>query len=217
MILTIINILSLLIITNTSKELDLDAVLKKELSNYSRIEYIVVSPKNIDLLNCQIDDSRNTKLSGKFAYLPIKEFNESGLSSNKLITLKLKLFKNVFVANRDLSKREYINKNDFKVIEKEVTSLRSDPVNILASISEYRTRLRISENSVLVESMLEKIPDINIGDRVEAMFINNSVNISFTVTARSEGIVGEIIKIKNADKKIFKAKIINNSSVKIIE
>ncbi|MCB0750555.1 MAG: flagella basal body P-ring formation protein FlgA, partial [Ignavibacteriae bacterium] len=41
--------------------------------------------------------------------------------------------------------------------------------------------------------------------------------ISFAVTARTEGVAGEQIVVKNDDKKIFKAKIINNTTVKIIE
>ena len=217
MILTIVNILSLLIITNSNQGLNLDAFLHDQLSDYSRIEYTIVSPSNIDLTKCKIDDSRDTKLAGKFAYLPIKETNSNGSSNNKLITVKLKLFKNVLVANRNLSKKEFLNKNDFRIAEKEVASLRSAPVNIAVHISDYRSKLRISEKTVLEGNMLEKIPDIKVGDRVEAMFINNSVNISFAVTARSEGVVGDIIKIKRDDKKIFKAKIINNNSVKIIE
>jgi len=65
--------------------------------------------------------------------------------------------------------------------------------------------------------MIEQIPDVEIGDRVEAIFNNKSVNISFNVTARSEGISGGVIKVKRDDKKIFKARVINNSTVKIIE
>jgi flagella basal body P-ring formation protein FlgA len=65
--------------------------------------------------------------------------------------------------------------------------------------------------------MIEKIPDVKIGDRINAIFTNNSVNISFSVTSRSEGIAGEIVRVKRDDKKIFKAKVINNTTVKIIE
>ena len=65
--------------------------------------------------------------------------------------------------------------------------------------------------------MIEKIPDIKVGDRIEAYFINNSVAISFDATSRSEGSVGSIIKIKSDDQRIFKAKVLNNSTVKIIE
>lgn len=217
MILTIINILSSLIIAGSNQELNIDAFLKAEFSNYNRIEYTLVSPKKINLSECIIDDSRDTKLSGKFAYLPVKEVSNDGFTKNILITLKLKLYKNVWVANRNLTKKENLSKNDFQITEKEVASLRFNPVNLSAPINEYRSRLRISENSVLEENMLEKIPDVKIGDRVNALFINNSVSISFVVTSRSEGIVGDIIKIKRDDKKIFKAKIINNTSVKIVE
>ncbi len=53
--------------------------------------------------------------------------------------------------------------------------------------------------------------------RIEAFYTNNSVAISFAATSRSEGSVGNIIKIKSDDQRIFKAKVLNNTTVKIIE
>jgi flagella basal body P-ring formation protein FlgA len=218
MITNILTILfSFLLVGNDNQELNIDNYLNKHLSDFNRIEYTIVSPKNINLSSCVIDDSRNVKVTGNFAYVPVRELKNNGSFKNALITLKLKLFKNVLVSNRTIVKKEYLNINDFEIVEKEVSTLRFAPVDVSSPIDYYRSRLKISENSILQKSMLEKIPDVQIGDRIEAMFINNSVSISFAVTARSEGVVGDLIKIKRDDKKIFKAKIINNSTVKIIE
>ena len=65
--------------------------------------------------------------------------------------------------------------------------------------------------------MIEKIPDVKRGTRVNAIFQKGIVNISFTGTARTEGKIGDIIKVKRDDNKIFKAKIINPKQVRIIE
>ncbi len=65
--------------------------------------------------------------------------------------------------------------------------------------------------------MIENIPDIRVGDRVIAIYNNNSVNITFAVTARTSGEAGRIIKVKRDDKKLFKALVVNNTTVKIIE
>ncbi len=218
MIITILNILfSFLLIGNNNEELNINDYLSKHISGYKSIEYTIVSPKNIVLSTCIIDDSRNIKVTGNFAYLPIKQLNKNGTFKNTIITLRLKLFKNVLVANRKIVKKEFLNTHDFKIVEKEVSKLRFSPVDVSVPLDYYRSKLKISKNSILQVSMLEKIPDIQTGDRIEAVFINNSVNISFVVTARSEGVVGDLIKIKRDDRKIFKAKIINNKTVKIIE
>ena len=65
--------------------------------------------------------------------------------------------------------------------------------------------------------MIEQIPDIKVGDNIEALYINKSVSINFPVTARTEGVTGDLIRVKNRENHIFKARILNNSTVKIIE
>jgi len=218
MALSIIKILFLFIMTGMNNhDINISAYLNKHLSDYNKIEYTIISPKNIDLSSCVFDDSRIFRIEGNYAYLPVQLSNKSGLQRNTLITLKLKLFKNVLVANRVIRKKENLNINDFKVLEREVSTLRFNPLDASSTINQLRTKFKISENSILQQSMVERIPDVRIGDRIEAMFSNNSVNVRFAVTARSEGIVGEIIDIKRDDKKLFKAEILNNTTVRIIE
>lgn len=208
---------SLLLITNSNQKLAINDYLKTELSEYQKIEYTIVSPKGVDLSIISVDNSREFKLNGSFAYLPIKQKSNNGSFINSLLTLRLKLYKNVLVANRSLRKNEILNKSDFSLKSKEVSSLRFTPISSFDMLDNYRSRLKISEKSILQDGMIEKIPDIEIGDRVEALFINNSVTIGFSATSRSEGYVGNIIKVKSDDQRIFKAKVINNTTVKIIE
>jgi len=218
MILTITNILlSFLLTANSNQKVNINDYLKQHCKDCSRIEYSIVSPQGADLSRYKIDETRKLKITGNYAYLPTKIFNENGSSKNTLITLKLKIYKNVLVANRLIKKKEYLNSGDFRSDEKEISTLRYSPVNTSLAINNFRSKRKISEDAILETSMLERIPDVEIGDRVEAVLVNNSVKISFNVTARSEGVVGNVIKVKNDDKKIFKAKIINNSTVKIIE
>jgi flagella basal body P-ring formation protein FlgA len=205
-------ILALIFVGNNTSELNIDEILYSKLKDCSRIEYSIISPKNINLSSCIITDESNIRVEGNRAYLPIRENNK-----NTILTLNLKVFKNVLVCNRELKRNEELSRGDFSVLEKEVSNLRFDPITLESVIEQYRTRVSISENQILQNTMIEKIPDVKIGDRINAIFTNNSVNISFSVTSRSEGIAGEIVRVKRDDKKIFKAKVINNTTVKIIE
>lgn len=217
MIIYLINILFSLILVGSNEKIDIANYLQEGLPGYNRIEYSIISPKKVNFGKCTIDSSRDLKVEGSYAYLPVKFFGNAQNSKNSLITLKLKLYKNVLQNNKTIDKRENLDPNYFNIVEKEVTSLRFQPVDVSAALINYRAKFRIAENSILQKSMIENIPDIRVGDRVTAVFNNNSVSVTFAVTARTSGEAGKIIKVKRDDKKLFKALVVNNTTVKIIE
>ena len=65
--------------------------------------------------------------------------------------------------------------------------------------------------------MVEQIPDVKHGDRVTAIFNKGIVNISFDAIARTEGVIGDVIKVKTAENKMYKAEVLNYQTVKVIE
>ena len=217
MITYLFNILFSLILIGSNEKIDINNYLQERLSDYNKIEYQIISPKQVNLRKCTIDNSRDLKVEGSYAYLPIKYAGYEDNGKNSLLTLRLKLYKNVLQNNRTIDKKESLDPNYFNIVEKEITSLRFEPVDVKASLSNYRAKFKIAENSILQKSMIENIPDIRVGDRVTAIFNNNSVNIAFAVTARTAGEVGKIIKVKRDDKKLFRARVVNNTTVKIIE
>ncbi len=191
--------------------------LSEKLSSYNRFSYELVSPKTIDFSKVKIDESRKFKLNRDYGYLPVKIKTPRGKTNNSVLTVRLKLFKNVLVANRTISKSEYLSKSDFKVLEKEVSKLRDDPYTNLNNITGLRAKTVISSEVVLQNNMIEQIPDILPGDRVDAIYSKGIVIVSFPAVSRSRGVVGDIIKIKRDDNRIFKARILNNNKVKIVE
>ena len=195
---------------------DIKDYLVKQLKDYTKIEYKIISPKNADLTKLKIDDSRELKVTRDLAYLPVI-ITENAEVKNSIFTLRLKLYKSVLVANRTIKKNEYLQAADFSIIVKEVSQLRFTPLESTFNFNEYKAKFNVPEKSVLQVSMIERIPEIEIGDRIEAVFMNNSLNIKFAATARSEGIAGKIIRVRRDDNRVFKARVINNKTVKIIE
>ncbi len=191
--------------------------LSEKLSSYNRFSYELVSPKTIDFSKVKIDESRKFKLNRDYGYLPVKIKTPRGKTNNSVLTVRLKLFKNVLVANRTISKSEYLSKSDFKVLEKEVSKLRDNPYTNLNNITGLRAKTVISSEVVLQNNMIEQIPDILPGDRVDAFYSKGIVIVSFPAVSRSRGVVGDIIKIKRDDNRILKARILNNNKVKIVE
>ncbi|MDX1702124.1 MAG: flagellar basal body P-ring formation chaperone FlgA, partial [Melioribacteraceae bacterium] len=190
-----INIFILLLLINTNLfSIDVEKYLNERLKNYSKISYNIISPKSLDLSGCKIDNSRELKISKDLAYLPVI-ISKNGEIKHSFITLRVKLYKAVLVANKPIRKNQYLSKTDFNIINKEISRLRFEPTETSLNLLNYRSRLNIKENTILQNGMIEKIPDIETGDRIEAVYNNNSLNIKFKVTARSEGTAGSIIRV----------------------
>jgi len=213
----LLHILFTALVIGNNYNSNISQYLNEQLPDFKKVNFSIVSPKSVKLDLCVIDKTRKFKVNGSYAYLPVEMNTNENENRKLLLTLKLEIYKDVLVASRPIKKNENININDFRIVEKEISALRFAPVEVSNKIDLYRAKFKISANSILQNSMVERIPDIMVGDRVEAFFNNNSVNISFSASARSEGIVGDIIKIKRDDKRIFKARIVNYNIVKIIE
>ncbi|MBK8945042.1 MAG: flagellar basal body P-ring formation protein FlgA [Ignavibacteriae bacterium] len=192
----------------------IEKYLKKHLTNVKKYEYKIPNHTMDEIIP---DESREFRLEKNYAYIPVNIFNGKGEKKQGIVTIKIKLFQDVLVTSRYINKNEELSLNDFKIEEKEVSTLRAEPILDFKNINKYRARINISSESIIEKNMIEIIPDIKSGDNVNAIYNKGIIQISFNATARSEGIIGEIIKIKTDDKKIFKAEILNNNTVKIIE
>lgn len=204
-------LLSVFLLSNNNV---IDNYLKDHLKDFKRFEYEI--PKNYTE-KIFPDENREFKLEKNYAYMPVNFILNNGEKKQGIVTLKVKLYDDVLVSIRDIKKNEELSISDFQIEEKEITSLRSEPILDFENIDKYRMRISVSSNTVVEKNMIEQIPDIKIGDNLKAVFNKGVVNISFSAVARAEGIIGDIIKIRTDDKKIFKAEIINFNTVKIVE
>jgi len=215
---SLVNILlASLLLLGSNETLDISSVLQKKLSNYKRFEYKLVSHRKIDFTKIKFDSDRETRLASGYAYLPIKVRAFSNNYKNSTLTVKVKLYEDVAVANYKLKRSEKITTNDFRIEEREVSSLRSKPIKTFKELRKLRVKRSIKQDAILEDNMFEAIPDVKKGDRISAVYQKGIVKISFDVVARTEGVIGKTIKVKRTDNKIFKAVVLDSKQVKIIE
>ena len=132
------------------------------------------------------------------------------------ISLKLSLFKDVWVSNRNIKTGQEISGSDFNLEEKDVTKIRSFPIEDIGKIQGYKAKRNIRKGTILSEDMLKRIAVVKSGTSLTAIKIAGNVKISFSVYARSSGNVGDVIRV-TYNKRVFKAKVINSNYVQIIE
>ncbi len=216
MSLVILFILSVAFNSNNSFKGELDNYLKKNLSEYQDYKYEIMqlpsSYKKIELLK-----PNDFNLSGNMIYVPVQVIDKSGRKFRSILSVKLKLYKNVLVSVKKINRKADLSENDFEYKKEDITRIKGTPVYSINGIKLLRSKVMIKPGDILIKQMTEKIPVINIGDVLNARYVTGNVIVSLKVFSRQEGITGGIITVITSDKKLFKAKVIDSKNVIIIE
>ncbi|MGK9367373.1 flagellar basal body P-ring formation chaperone FlgA [Melioribacter sp. Ez-97] len=195
-----------------SFESKLQKYLSEKLSDYSGFTFKVNSmPLNYSRI--EIDDTRQLRISNRYAFLPVQVYDAYSNVNNSFITIEIELFKTVFKANRKIERGETLSGDMFEAVEAEITSIKGTPVFEKEEIAGKRSRTVINEGTVLTEELMEPVPDVYRDAKVVLHVIKGSVDISVDATARQEGRIGEIIRVITTDNKIFRARIIDKQNV----
>ena len=99
----------------------------------------------------------------------------------------------------------------------DVTELNNSPVSIKNDLSGYRCKKNLKTGEVLTENDIEKLPVINIGDKITASVVEGNVLIQTEAVSKQDGQVGDIINILTDDNRQFKAKVVDFNNVLIVE
>ncbi|AFH50217.1 Hypothetical protein IALB_2514 [Ignavibacterium album JCM 16511] len=191
---------------------EVEKYLNQKLGGYDKIEFSVLN--GVKNYNYKIDESRELKIKGATAYLPVK-YSDGNKSVNSILTLQIKLFKVVPVAVKEIRRKEEIEANSFELQSVDITSLKySDAVNV-SELNSVRAKSLIKAGQVITPDLVEKIPVVQSGSRIMVECIKGSVVISTEAIARQDGKVNEVIDILTSSNELLKAKVINSQKVLI--
>lgn len=196
----------------------------KEIRNYlekifpdcERIEFSI-DDKTAGSQKYLIDEEREPRLNRNLLLLPVKIVDRKKNVSKSFITIRIKLYKTVLVANQEINKDEILSSFQFRSELKDVALLSGTPVTETGQLTGSRSRARLKNGTVLLKEMIETIPDILPEDRLLLHAGRNGVDITTEVTAREKGNIGDVIRVISEQKKIFTARIIDKYNVLLIE
>ena len=190
--------------------------LKDNLKQYDKYEYTIVKVPDFDG-KYEIRNETQINLSNSFAYIPVKIIRPNSNVIQTYITVRLKLFKTVCIAKNLIDPGQPLTERDAELKLVNVTDLRGTPIQSIDELKGWRSKVKLSPGSVLLKELLDEIPVINKGDQITASAIAGSVRISTDAEAKQDGVIGDVIYIVTKDKKQFKAKIIDQNNVIIVE
>jgi len=208
----------ILSVFNTYESLpyEIRAKLEAEFVDYKKVEFSVVKfPKNYDRINLKADEDIN--VIGSTAYIPVNVIDKNGRSKRTTLSVRVKLFEDVFVAVKDLEKWQQLNTIDFQLVEKEVTSLRGETITSFGEILGKRADRFIKKGDILTKESIEIMPIVFPGDKLEASAVIGNVKVTFSAFSKQEGSIGDVIRIRSNENEIYKAEIIDFKNVLIVE
>jgi flagella basal body P-ring formation protein FlgA len=190
--------------------------LQSEFSSYKRVEFEVVNaPQNFKTIKTKEDD--NVNVVGSMAYLPVNIIDKNGKNIRTNLSFRVKIYDDVYVAMKNIEKRDQLLPTDFQLVEKEITSVRGKIINSIGAIIGARASRFIGKGDILINEATENLPAIYAGNKVNAASIIGNVQISFSAIAKQEGSIGDIIRIKTNTNDVYKAEIIDSKNVLVIE
>lgn len=191
---------------------EVEKYLNQKLNGYDKIEYSIIS--DLKQNNYTIDFSRELKVKGNIAYLPVKVF-ERNKWSNSILTLQMNLYKLVPVASREINRKENIDEKSYTLQSVDVSTIKSRIVNLSELQKSLRAKTLIKQGEIITQDLIEEIPAIQSGSKVIAECIKGSVVISTEAIARQDGKMNEVINILTSSNELLKAKVINSQKVLI--
>lgn len=190
--------------------------LDEKLNSYAKYEYqIIQAPKNY--FRIEISEDRKSRLDKNYFYLPVKIYDHRNLVSVSLLTIRVKLYKNVFSASREIRRNENLLPNMFKVKMADVSLYGDNVINVTEDLSNYRSRVLIKTGSILSENMIEQIPVVNRGNKIILHTGGLGVDVSIDVIARQDGCLGDVISVYSNGNKLYKGKIVDKSNLTLVE
>lgn len=209
-------LIGLLLPQNKSLDAQLKNYLDDRLNSYVKYEYQVVhEPKNYSRI--EINKEKKSRLSKNYLYLPVNIYGSKNLLSSSILTIRLKLYKNVLAAAKEIGRNEILTENFFEVNIVDVSMYEGRQFDVDENLSNYRSKILIKTGTILSRDMVEPVPLVNKGDKVILHTGGTGVDVSIDVVARQDGCVGEVISVYSNGNKLYKGKIVDKNNITLVE
>ncbi|MDP3150464.1 MAG: flagellar basal body P-ring formation chaperone FlgA [Ignavibacteria bacterium] len=215
MMLYLLNIIILFSLNGNEFRDELKDYLTRQLTMYDSFDYeIMQMPK--DYSSISIEQGTALNLNRNIVSVPVLLVKENK-KSESLVKVKLHLYKKVVTVRNKIESKTDLNSSEFDLKTLDVSLLKGTPFFSLDEVSSFRTKIKLNSGSILIHEALEAKPVIKSGDLVKASLTNGNVTITIEANARQEGAVGDLIRVVTQNKKQYRAKVVDQTNVNILE
>jgi flagella basal body P-ring formation protein FlgA len=167
-----------------------------EVGEEAVVEFVKMPRVEVPARACYVVDGVEGKRWRGVSTVMVAAVEQGSRTVRFPVTVRVRTYGRALVALRPFEFHEALSAGDVAVHRVETTSLREGYVGETCDVGGHRTRRMIREGSVLLSSMIERMPDVRQGDPVVLMVTRGGVKISRSVIARDDGRMGETIGVK---------------------
>lgn len=195
---------------------DVQNYLKQNLAKYDHFEFEILQmpPKAAKII---INNDKVFTFSGGYANLNVTAIDRNNNVTQSYITIKIKVYANILAAAEDIKSREEITPEKVEKKILDITMLKGNPVTKPEELEGYASKFRIAKGRIITSDIIETIPVIKSGDRINANSIRGNVIVTTDAIAQQDGRVGDVIRVILKNNKQFKGKVLDSNNVIIIE
>lgn len=163
----------------------------------------------------EINYERQPNRIGNCFYIPVRTSDDNGVLKDRFLVAKVRLFKNVLVAESLIAKGKIIDESNSGLRLKDITELVFQPYENDEQMG-IKAKQDLQPGAVICNNHIEFVPVINVGDKVNLKYEYGSITISMIGIARQAGITGDAIKFR-VNNQQYSARVVNSQTAIIIE
>ena len=160
---------------------------------------ITPPPEGSGALTLCIDWKRpDEQLSGR-VMMPVRIVSGKKTLQTVYTTATIRKFDRVYRAKRLVQRHEQIGDDDLEFALSEVTRLVSFPYKRKAALVGKRVTRVVSSGRIITEDMVENLPLVGRGDRIQILVRHGNLIVSTIGFAQEDGWLGDQIRVRYAE------------------
>lgn len=133
------------------------------------------------------------------------------------VRLTIKLMREVAVAARPLVRGDVLQRDDVRMLRKDVSRISGSYVEDPSSLIGYELRQSVAANSLLYSRMLQAPKLVRRGEKVTVLAVVSGLEVRVMGEALSDGGKGQMIRVRNlSSKRIIQGEVVSKGKVRIV-
>ena len=166
-------------------------------------------------MTIRIEPAGNQNFIGDMVFL-VKSYKGGNLVRTESVRTRIEVLRDVIIAARALPAGTVLVDNDVKTIQKWVRRIHPQSLSPSETITGKRLTMQVASGAEILATMLKSAPLVRKGKMVKMVFDNGSMQIVTIGLSEEDGVVGNIIRVKNiTSNKIIYARVLSDSLVGI--
>ncbi|MBE9547564.1 MAG: flagellar basal body P-ring formation protein FlgA [Proteobacteria bacterium] len=166
-------------------------------------------------ITCRIRSNRNEDFIGNSVFA-VRFYEEGVFLREKTVRARLDVLMDVVVSTKSLPRNTRINRDDVILIKKWLDRIPLNIISNMEGVVGKRLRTSVKPNAEITRNMVRSIPMVKRGKLVRIVLENDSMRITTIGLSEQDGMLGDIIRVKNvSSRKTVYARVMGNSLVRV--